>query len=104
VKLALKSNPTAAVEDKTDWVVDEAVTNESVSKHLGHVVEGTSVVISEGGEELGEACDVDRVRKMYKLSDMGVAGKKGNMSGDSRRDEKKEMEAVILGIMALKGS
>jgi EKC/KEOPS complex subunit CGI121/TPRKB len=104
VKLALRSNPTASDEEKTDWVVDEAITNESVSKHLGDVVEGTSVEISEGGAELGVGCDVERVKKMYKLGDMGGAGKNGKMNGDSGRDERKKIEAVVLGIMALKGS
>jgi len=87
-------------EDKV-WIDDGSVTNESVSEHLGRVVEAESVQLGEGGEELGTWCDVQRVRKMYKLGDR----KKGVvMNGDSGVDERKEMEAVILGLMALKGS
>jgi EKC/KEOPS complex subunit CGI121/TPRKB len=85
-----------------------------VSKHLGAVVEGTSVPIGELGEELGSFCEVDKVRKVYKLGagDAQKKGKKGAVvNGDAVRekdgrivDERKEMESVILGIMALKGS
>tara|TARA_R110002003_G_scaffold140_24_gene12905 strand:+ start:2684 stop:3229 length:546 start_codon:yes stop_codon:yes gene_type:complete len=91
-------------ETAKEWILDESVTNESVSKHLGDVVEGTSVGIGERGEELGAWCDVEKVRKVYKLSDGGKKGKKGAVNGDAGRDEKKEMESVILGIMTLKGS
>jgi EKC/KEOPS complex subunit CGI121/TPRKB len=59
------------------------------------VVEGESVEIGEGGEELGEFCDVERVRKVYKL---GGVGKRGGV------DEKNELESVVLGIMTIKGS
>jgi EKC/KEOPS complex subunit CGI121/TPRKB len=74
---------------------ESEVTNASVSEHLGRVVEGEGVQIGEGGEELGEFCDVERVRKVYKLA--GV-GKRGGV------DEKKELESVVLGIMTIKGS
>lgn len=92
-----------------DWVVDEAITNESVSNHLGSVVEGTSVEIAEDGEELGMACDVEKVRKLYKLGADGGAkkGKKGavvNGDGGEKKNSRKEMESVILGTIALKGS
>jgi EKC/KEOPS complex subunit CGI121/TPRKB len=59
------------------------------------VVEGESVQIGDEGEELGGFCDVERVRKVYKLA--GV-GKRGGV------DEKKELESVVLGIMTIKGS
>jgi EKC/KEOPS complex subunit CGI121/TPRKB len=75
---------------------------------LGENVKGTSVELGEGGEELGEACEVDQVRKVYKLSDGGKSGKgkKGAVvNGDvGVKDERKEMESVVLGIIALKGS
>jgi EKC/KEOPS complex subunit CGI121/TPRKB len=71
------------------------LTESTVSEHLGRVVEGESVEIGEGGEELGEFCDVERVRKVYKL---GGVGKRGGV------DEKKELESVVLGIMTIKGS
>ncbi|KAF2795246.1 CGI-121-domain-containing protein [Melanomma pulvis-pyrius CBS 109.77] len=82
------------------------VTRESVAKHLGDVVEGTSVDVGERGEMLGEWGDVGLVRKVYKLGDGGGAkGKKGakGVAIGGGVDERREMESVILGIMAIKG-
>jgi EKC/KEOPS complex subunit CGI121/TPRKB len=105
VKLPLKS-----AGDGKDWVLDESITNESVSEHLGKVVEGTSVPVGENGEELGEACDVEKVRKVYKIGGEG-AGKKGkkgaavNGDGEEKKaEERRVMESVILGTIALKGT
>ncbi|KAF1837111.1 CGI-121-domain-containing protein [Decorospora gaudefroyi] len=88
---------------------DEAITAESVGKHLGDVVKGTSVGLREDGDELGAWCDVEKVRKVYKLG--GGEGQKGKKSGvanghgeEKEGEEKKEMESVILGTIALKGS
>ncbi|KAF2644416.1 CGI-121-domain-containing protein [Massarina eburnea CBS 473.64] len=85
------------------------VTNESVSKHLAEVVEGESVPIGDEGEELGLWADVAKIRKIYKLNDGGKGRAKGKrevaVNGGARvRDEKKEMESVIMGIMVLKGT
>jgi EKC/KEOPS complex subunit CGI121/TPRKB len=104
VKLPLK----LANEGK-DWVIDPTITNESVSQHLSSIVEGTSVEVGEKGEELGDACDVEKVRKVYKLgADSGAKkGKKGavaNGDGGEKKGERKEMEVAILGTIALKGS
>jgi EKC/KEOPS complex subunit CGI121/TPRKB len=83
-----------------------------VGAHLGGAVEGTSVALGETGEELGMWCDVEKVRKMYKLGG-GNAGKKGGkggvVNGESdverrKAEEKKEIESVVLGVIALKGS
>ena len=88
----------------------EDVSNESVSKHLGNEVKGTSVEIGAGGEELGMSCDLEKIRKTYKLggdrSGRSNKGKKGELAnGDGAdKEERKEMEGVILGIMALKGA
>nr|Q0UEM3.2 RecName: Full=EKC/KEOPS complex subunit CGI121 [Parastagonospora nodorum SN15] len=102
VKLPLKSSDAEAKE----WLVDGEITNESVSQHLGSVVEGTSVEISEKGEELGQWCDIDKIRKVYKLGDGSAKkGKKGaavNGDGAEKEGEKKQMEVVILGTIALK--
>ncbi|KAF2708073.1 CGI-121-domain-containing protein [Pleomassaria siparia CBS 279.74] len=81
------------------------ITSESVAKHLGDVVEGTSVEIGENGEQLGEMCQVSKIRKVYKLGDGGKPkGKKGVVNGDADVDERKQMESVILGIMSVKGT
>lgn len=87
---------------------------------MGHVVQGTSVVLGEAGDELGQACDVARVQKVYKLGDVGAnkgagAGKKekttrdgsgaqGQQQVEMGRDQRKELESVILGMLSLKGS
>ncbi|KAH7377373.1 kinase binding protein CGI-121-domain-containing protein [Pyrenochaeta sp. MPI-SDFR-AT-0127] len=90
-----------------EGAVAESVSRESVSRHLGHVVQGTSVEIGEAGDELGAWCDLDKLRKMYKLSgDAGKKVKRGVIVNGAApaRDERKEMESVVLGIIALKGS
>ena len=99
--------------------LSDAVTNESVARHLGDSVQGESVLVSEEGEELCEFVDVDRVRKVYKLDSGGGGGggggkgggKKGKgkgteaatLNGTGGVDERKEMEAVVLGMMTIKG-
>lgn len=111
VKLPLSPSSTASTDEKSTYEKDESITNESVSSHLGSAVEGTSVELGETGEELGMWCDVDKVRKAYKLGgDGGKKGKKGAVNGDGgdverrKAEEKKDIESVVLGIIALKGS
>lgn len=81
------------------------ITAESVSKHLGENVKGESIEIGEEGEELGRFADVEKIRGVYKLGDVGKGkGKKGVVNGGVVRDERKELEGVILGMMTIKGS
>ena len=82
-----------------------------MSDHLGSVVQGTSVEIGEDGQELGMSCQLDKVRKVYKLgsADGGARPTNGNngVGGNHQNnitDEKKHIESLVLGIMALKGS
>lgn len=107
----MSPSSTASTDEKSTYEKDESITNESVSLHLGSAVEGTSVELGETGEELGMWCDVDKVRKAYKLGgDGGKKGKKGAVNGDGgdverrKAEEKKDIESVVLGIIALKGS
>jgi EKC/KEOPS complex subunit CGI121/TPRKB len=89
------------------------------SSHLSASVEGTRIEFNDA--TLKDIADLPRLTKIYKLTpgaDMPGAGKrgKGGRSGSSVAPEKqmngtsedvdqiKEMEAVILGTMALKGS
>ncbi|CAN9180910.1 unnamed protein product [Alternaria sp. RS040] len=111
VKLPLSPSSIASTDEKSTYEKDESITNESVSSHLGSAVEGTSVELGETGEELGMWCDVDKVKKVYKLGgDGGKKGKKGAVNGDGgdverrKAEEKKDIESVVLGIIALKGS
>jgi EKC/KEOPS complex subunit CGI121/TPRKB len=78
------------------------VTEETVVRHLGEVVQGSCVEIGEEGEGLGMWADEVKIRKAYKLTD-GGKGKKGAVNGTAA-DERAAMESVILGTMTLKGS
>ncbi|KAF2822621.1 CGI-121-domain-containing protein [Ophiobolus disseminans] len=104
--LTSKQADSVAPNEHKVWDDDGSVTNQSVSEHLGRVVEGECVKIGEEGWELGAVCDVERVRKAYKVNGGGgKKGKKGAADGDDdKKDERKELESVILGIMTLKGS
>jgi EKC/KEOPS complex subunit CGI121/TPRKB len=82
-------------------VADGTLTAESVAAHLGSVVEGTSQSISERGDELGSACDLDKLRKIYKITP-NVKGKKGVAVDASNNTS--ELESIVLGVIALKGS
>jgi EKC/KEOPS complex subunit CGI121/TPRKB len=88
--------------------------------HLDESVQGKRIEFSDGS--LRAVADIARVRKIYKLnssnksagggSKRGKGGNTGGSASDASQtngvqnevDELKEMEAVILGIMALKGS
>lgn len=87
--------------------------------HLKLAVEGT--LIEFNGENLKQTADLKQIRKLYKL-DVPVPSKAGKtkpkkggenndyaaavqVNGfDYEVDKVREMEAVIIGIMALKGS
>ncbi|CAE7032017.1 hypothetical protein P3342_006739 [Pyrenophora teres f. teres] len=110
VKLPLSTSGPGGVYSK-----DESTTNQSVSKHLQSVIQGTCVEIGEAGEQLSMSRDFTRIRKAYKLGggDGAGGGKKGskgvivNAHGNDEKmedDEIANMESVILGIIALKGS
>ncbi|KAF2265506.1 protein CGI121 [Lojkania enalia] len=82
------------------------ITNESVGQHLGSVVEGESVDVGEGVENVGMWCDVEKVKKVYKLDSNGGKGREGGtaVNGNAPTNERKEMEAVMSGVITLKGS
>jgi EKC/KEOPS complex subunit CGI121/TPRKB len=108
--IAVKLPLSASAPDGT-YAKDESITNQTVSAHLGTVVQGTSVEIGDDGQELGAACQLDKVRKVYKLNSAdggakptnGLNGHGGN-HGNDIEDQKKHIESLVLGIMALKGS
>ncbi len=92
---------------------EPSVTASSVEKHLSEVVRGDRMDFSE--ENLKKFRDLDRLRKVYKLDEAtkkpGSQGKKNRQSSsnDLTREvtdllqDIPEMEAVVLGSMALKG-
>lgn len=73
-----------------------------MGEHLGDVVEGVSVDVGE----VGRACDVHRVKKVYKVgcAKGGKKEKKGVNGDAGRKDDRGDIESVVLGAMALKGS
>lgn len=96
-------------------------TAESVERHLSSSITGVAIPFTN--DVLANITDLVKVRKIYKLdasnmnSSVGKKGKRGKsggneeviINGDANRledglDERVEMESVILGIMALKGS
>lgn len=88
---------------RADRSLDPSVTRDTVAAHLGSVVEGESVPIGDEGEGLGALCEVHRVKKVYKI---GCAkGKGGRKEGgqEKAKEDRRDVEAVVLGCMALKG-
>ncbi|KAF7958338.1 hypothetical protein EAE96_001889 [Botrytis aclada] len=79
-----------------------------ISEHLSSVIEGEPVPFDD--ESLASMVDVARVKKLYKLNVTGGGGgKKGAANGvsgkaESTVDERKELEIMVLGAMALRGA
>ncbi|KAI9648202.1 hypothetical protein NHQ30_002834 [Ciborinia camelliae] len=75
-----------------------------ISEHLASAVEGEAVAFEDG--ELRSMTDVARVKKLYKLN-AGGGGKKGGANGvtnENAENERKELEIMVLGAMALRGA
>lgn len=80
----------------------EGVRADEVGAFLGDAVEGVSVRV-RGGDEVAMYADEGRIRKVYKL--VQQKKKKGVVNGERDEEgERKRLESVILGTMALKGS
>ncbi|KAF2748487.1 CGI-121-domain-containing protein [Sporormia fimetaria CBS 119925] len=75
------------------------VTKDQVADHLGAVVQGDSVPIGDDAAELAMHTDLKKVKTVYKLNE-----KKTSANPTTDESERKELEAVILGIMTVKGS
>ncbi|KAF7917928.1 uncharacterized protein EAE98_009956 [Botrytis deweyae] len=79
-----------------------------ISEHLSSVIEGEPVPFDD--ESLASMVDIARVKKLYKLNVTGGGGgKKGGANGvngkvESKADERKELEVMVLGAMALRGA
>ncbi|CAG8979619.1 hypothetical protein HYALB_00012597 [Hymenoscyphus albidus] len=72
------------------------VSRDEVLKHLTEVIEGESVDFCD--EVLGGMVDEKRVRKVYKLG-----GGKSGIVQSKGEGEKRELEVLVLGGMALRG-
>ncbi|KAF7911433.1 uncharacterized protein EAF01_002940 [Botrytis porri] len=78
-----------------------------ISEHLSSVIEGEPVPFDD--ESLASMVDSSRVKKLYKLNAIGGGGKKVGTNGvsgkgESKVDERKELEIMVLGAMALRGA
>ncbi|KAF7919803.1 hypothetical protein EAE99_008348 [Botrytis elliptica] len=82
-----------------------------ISERLSSVIEGEPVPFDD--ESLASMVDIARVKKLYKLNVTGGGGgKKGGANGvngvngkvESKADERKELEVMVLGAMALRGA
>jgi EKC/KEOPS complex subunit CGI121/TPRKB len=78
-------------------------TAEAIQAHLIANLEGKQVEFSD--EVLGSMTDLAKVRKIYKLNSGGGKVGKGLINGTSKEDtERRELEVLILGSMALRGA
>ncbi|KAF1990505.1 CGI-121-domain-containing protein [Aulographum hederae CBS 113979] len=88
--------------------VSSTLTTEQIQSHLQEHVQGTSLPFSDAS--IAELNDLSKIRKIYKLDQPagkpGGArqGKKGKNADQSAGEGRREMEAVVLGMMALRGS
>lgn len=88
-----------------DSAASEAnVTKQGVEEHLSGAIEGTPVDFSD--DWLKDVCDVDKVRKNYKIAKPQQQGKGEKIMNDdgTGRDERLDMETQVLGFMALRGA
>lgn len=81
-----------------------SITHESVKKDLDTMIEGTTVTFHD--DVLARMTDVARVRKIYKLNTSSVltVGREKRKEAAGTKLEVKELEAMILGLMALRGA
>ncbi|MCJ1244646.1 hypothetical protein MMC30_001845 [Trapelia coarctata] len=73
-------------------------TAETIAKHLESAVEGTWAEFDDSS--LTEISDILKIKKIYKLQDFTDRGQKPEIG----EVDKSEMEAMILGLMALRGA
>lgn len=87
---------------RADGSINDAVTRDSVAQHLATAIEGESVELDESGTQLGDYAEVHRIKKAYKLNCAKGKGGKATTNGE-KKDDRSDIEAVILGTIALKG-
>jgi len=84
----------------------QSTTAHAIQSHLTANLEGEQVEFSDA--VLGSMTDLARVKKIYKLNNASGGGGKGGkavVNGTSKGDmERKELEMLILGSMALRGA
>jgi len=92
------------IGDSASGPHSESFSKDSVEKHLNEVVDGTAIAFND--EWLSSICDLDKVRKNYKIAKPQAARGTRAVNGDASEghDEKGEVEVQVLGVMALRGA
>lgn len=89
---------------------DPSVTASDISQHLTVSIEGTTIDFND--DNISKFTDLGKVRKIYKLNESTKAARQPKKRGAHEAqavsekyqvDDRKEMEVVILGMMALRG-
>lgn len=109
---------TSLIAVKVGGASEPATTRETVSDHLRAHVQGTLLPFKD--EFLFAVSDVAKIRKLYRIASADGGGKGGKKkaggageaaggtsaatAGRASVEERAEMEAVVLGIMATKGA
>ena len=68
-----------------------------IEEHLNTHVEGKQIDFEE--ESLAKLADIPRIKKAYKLQPTQPL-----KQSDNQKDDLKEMEVLVLGMMALRGA
>lgn len=76
-----------------------SVTSSSISSHLSTAVKGTAT--DHPLESISEISNLNAVRKIYKIKDVGRGG--GEKRDRDEEQERRELEVMVIGIMALRG-
>ena len=89
-------------DSSTNIVVIKVEDGAGVEPHLAAAIEGVEGEFTD--EWFRSVCDLERVRKTYKIARVqGGKGKEVNGDHDVER-EMEEIEAQVLGLMALRGA
>lgn len=89
-------------------VPDSTLSASSIQTHLSAAIQGEQVPFSDAS--FAQMTDLNRLRKLYKLNSgagSGGGGKKGgrNVKGIEKEvEDRKELEVLCLGCMALRGA
>jgi EKC/KEOPS complex subunit CGI121/TPRKB len=97
-----------AIKILTAGSEDQAKNVQDVEKHLRDSVNGEQVVFDD--EQLGQCTDLAKVMKTYKTGDTWKQSKPDKQRGKGvngtalSKEDLQELEALVLGMMAIKGS
>lgn len=90
--------------------IDPSVTASDITQHLATSIEGTAIEFND--DNISKFTDLGKVRKIYKLNESTKAARQPKkrvahetlaVSEKDQIDDRKEMEVVVLGMMALRG-